>query len=283
MHLSPRRNDGNHQTNVKRASKRALTTAALMLSFCGHLKAPAQAFSSVGGTPPASLPIKDTDYAIPNGAVFAAPSNTADLASGSTSSLGKDTNAGTLASPWTLTKALSSSPDGATIVLRGGNYRALNLSFSRRNTVQAYPHEKPWMRGDLVVPPAEFSANGALTAAPLVFCAGDATVQDGSSAGSTGTTGTNYGNATELAVKTSGGTGLNRDAYLKFGLNFTTNVTRARLRFYAKSSDASTVGTNLYSVATTNWIETGSNSITWSNKPARSSTAWAASMLRARR
>lgn len=82
--------------------------------------------------------IADTDYAIPVDARFVAPT-------------GLDTNPGTLAAPFkTITRAVAASPAGSTIVLRGGTYREQVPALSKKLTIQAYPHEKPWMKGSVV-------------------------------------------------------------------------------------------------------------------------------------
>jgi hypothetical protein len=96
------------------------------------------------------------------------------------------------------------------------------------------------------------------TGVTVVF---DAYVRDGSSAS------TNFGTATEL--QTQQATGSNRESYLRFDLTNVNAVAKAKLRVYGKLSDASgsNVPVGVYSVASTNWIESGSGSITWNNKP----------------
>ena len=86
-----------------------------------------------------AIDIKDTNYSIPSGAYFVSPN-------------GKDTNSGkTLNSPWSVTKAIAEAPSGATIVFRGGTYRNINSIIKKKLTLQAYPHEKPWIKGSVVV------------------------------------------------------------------------------------------------------------------------------------
>lgn len=86
-----------------------------------------------------TIDIQNTNYSIPNGAYFVAPN-------------GKDTNSGRNAnSPWTVAKALSAAPSGATIVFRGGQYRNVQASITKRLTLQAYPNEKPWLKGSTIV------------------------------------------------------------------------------------------------------------------------------------
>jgi hypothetical protein len=83
--------------------------------------------------------IVDTNYAIPAGAYYVATT-------------GGDGGSGSLTSPWrTLQKAVSSAPNGATIVLREGTYRESASFSSKKLTIQPYPHEKVWMKGSLVV------------------------------------------------------------------------------------------------------------------------------------
>ena len=86
-----------------------------------------------------ALDIKDTNYPIPSGAYFVAPS-------------GKDTNCKSSNSPCSVAKALSAAPGGATIVFRGGTYRNVNsLNVSKKLMLQAYPHEKVWLKGSVTV------------------------------------------------------------------------------------------------------------------------------------
>jgi hypothetical protein len=96
----------------------------------------------------------------------------------------------------------------------------------------------------------------------------DAYVKDGTSAA------TNFGTATDLQTQVSQTAGSNRESYLKFDLASASGVTRARLRLYGRLSDAtgSNVPAAVYSVATTSWVESGTSSITWNNKPASGAT-----------
>jgi parallel beta-helix repeat protein len=87
----------------------------------------------------ATINIKDTNYPIPSGAYFVSPD-------------GKDTNSGkTPDSPWSVAKALASAPSGSTVVFRGGTYRNITASINKQLTLQAYPHEKPWVKGSVIV------------------------------------------------------------------------------------------------------------------------------------
>lgn len=96
----------------------------------------------------------------------------------------------------------------------------------------------------------------------------DAYVQDGSAAN------TNFGTATTMLVRTDNQTnnGLNRDAYLMFDVDGVSgSISSVKLRFFAALSQAGSKTTAAYSVNSTTWIESGSNSITWNNKPPRQS------------
>ncbi|HKO96282.1 MAG TPA: SBBP repeat-containing protein [Pyrinomonadaceae bacterium] len=116
------------------------------------------------------------------------------------------------------------------------------------------------------------NANGLTTSAivniSVVAQAGlsptaDAYVRDGSTAA------TNFGTATTLQTQSSATAGNNRQSYLKFDTTTITGINKATVRLYGSLSDAT--GTNvpagIYSVATTTWVESGSASITWNNKP----------------
>ena len=85
-----------------------------------------------------AIDIKKTNYKVPNNAIFVSPN-------------GKDSNSGkSPRSPMTLAKALQSARPGSTIVLRGGTYRT-SAKVGKKLTLQAYPGEKPWLKGSVVV------------------------------------------------------------------------------------------------------------------------------------
>jgi len=92
----------------------------------------------------------------------------------------------------------------------------------------------------------------------------DAYVRDGASAT------TNFGTATELQSQVSS-VGSNRETYIKFDITTVTGIVNAKLRLYGRLNDTS--GTNVpaavYPVLTAapDWVESGSGSITWNNKP----------------
>ncbi len=98
-------------------------------------------FAVVLATPnvAAAIQIKDTSYPIPANAYFVAPD-------------GKDTNSGKSPnSPWSVAKALNSAPAGATVVFRGGQYHKATGRITKKLTLQAYPQEKPWLKGSIEV------------------------------------------------------------------------------------------------------------------------------------
>jgi parallel beta-helix repeat protein len=83
--------------------------------------------------------IKTTNYEIPNDAYFVSPD-------------GQDSNTGrTPNSPWSVEKAIAAAPSGATIVFRGGIYRDVQINIGKTLTLQAYPNEKPWIKGSEIV------------------------------------------------------------------------------------------------------------------------------------
>lgn len=96
----------------------------------------------------------------------------------------------------------------------------------------------------------------------------DAYVPDGSSAT------TNFGTALTLHTQSSATAGNNRESYLKFDLTTVSGINKATVRLYGSLSDAtgSNVPAGIYSVATTTWVESGSGSITWNNKPPAGAT-----------
>ncbi len=97
---------------------------------------------------PAAVPIPATSAPIPAGALFAAPDAKAD-------SDGK-----AAAAPTTFEQALKTAPEGGTIILRGGTYRAGKIFLPRRLTLQAYPGESPWFKGSVIVSGGSKTAAG---------------------------------------------------------------------------------------------------------------------------
>lgn len=107
-----------------------------------------------------TIPLPDTAYPIPAGAIFVATT-------------GDDANAGTQAAPLRnpLT-ALGRVAAGGTIVLRAGSYYNVELGVvKKRVTIQPYPHEKVWIKGSVVV--ADWTVDGATwrhAGIPFKFC-----------------------------------------------------------------------------------------------------------------
>lgn len=96
--------------------------------------------AAAAGTGAATIDdIKDTNYSVPAGAYFVSPD-------------GKDTNTGkSYDSPLSVKKAIASAPSGSTIVFKGGVYRNGNININRQLTLQAFPHEKPLLKGSIEV------------------------------------------------------------------------------------------------------------------------------------
>ncbi len=99
------------------------------------------------------VPIKAHNYPVPaSGCVkFVAPEPT-----------GKDSNLGTQASPWTLSRALAEAADGCVVVLRGGEYRQLNKEkITNSITLQPFGDENAWIKGSTVLSTWTQTTNGA--------------------------------------------------------------------------------------------------------------------------
>lgn len=78
---------------------------------------------------------RTTEYAIPKGAIFVAPD-------------GKKTNSGaSIEEPMTIEQAIREAKTDQVIVMRGGLYRTGDLTFDKKITVQAYPGERPVIKG----------------------------------------------------------------------------------------------------------------------------------------
>lgn len=93
------------------------------------------------------VPLKTTNYPIPatGDVIYVAPEDATVP--------GSATNTGTsISSPWTLSRAFLDAPTDATVILRGGEYRSVNQEkIKNKITIQAYPGEKPWIKGSEVV------------------------------------------------------------------------------------------------------------------------------------
>ena len=119
---------------------------AVVSSCCGMLGLSGTAASAASTVAPNvrtnPLRLPDTNYAIPtSNAVFVSPT-------------GDDANPGTAAKPLqTITAGIQRVPVGGTVVLRGGVYRekVMGGGFTKAVTLQAYPHERPWVDGSEVV------------------------------------------------------------------------------------------------------------------------------------
>ncbi len=93
-------------------------------------------------SPPVLIP--DTNFPIPDGALFVSPT-------------GDDTNPGTIDAPFqTVTHAISVATPGSTIVLRAGVYRESFGDVSIPITIQPYPHEQAWLSGSDVIAPTDW-------------------------------------------------------------------------------------------------------------------------------
>ncbi len=125
-----------------------------------HIGAFAEIPREVGVIPPYQVTtIDDTNYAIPVGARYVAND-------------GSDANPGSLGRPYaTIRKALTATPTGGTVVVRGGTYRESLGSISHKVTVQAYPHEQVWVKGSVVAD--GFSAGSAGWSMPFTPMCGN--------------------------------------------------------------------------------------------------------------
>ncbi|MDN5204186.1 DNRLRE domain-containing protein [Fulvivirgaceae bacterium BMA10] len=95
----------------------------------------------------------------------------------------------------------------------------------------------------------------------------DAYVQDGGAAN------TNFGTGTALTVKKDG-TGYNRQTYLRFDLSSVSGtITSAKLKLVPSANGSTISATTIQAkfVSNDSWIESGTNSINWNNKPAAGS------------
>ena len=114
---------------------------------------------------------------------------------------------------------------------------------------------------------ADFTATTSIQS--VLHPSADAYVQDGTNAG------VNFGTAATLKVQTGSqaNVGANQDAYFKYDLSGVgQNISSAKLRISASLSAAGSLSSSVHSVADTSWVESGTGSITWNNRPARSAT-----------
>ena len=102
-------------------------------------QAQAQVTRAAPSGTPGAAPLGTTNYPIPTGAYFVAPT-------------GSDTAAGTQAAPWaTLGHAVGVAPNHSTIVMRAGIYREADVINSKALTIQPYPNEAVIVRGSNIV------------------------------------------------------------------------------------------------------------------------------------
>jgi trimeric autotransporter adhesin len=134
--------------SLEAGSRARLSLAALVLCLVSFLLVTGEA-PTVGPPPPVlagrvadtagSVPVGSATYPVPGDATFVSPS-------------GSDSNVGTLGSPLrTISRAITSAPDGGTIVLRAGSYHESLSVVGKRLTIQNYPHEAAWLEGSSVV------------------------------------------------------------------------------------------------------------------------------------
>jgi hypothetical protein len=191
---------------------------------------------------------------------------------------GRVTDSSSVAMP-NATLTLSGSRTGTTLSDANGNYSFAALPAKGSYTVTPFKDDplltytsSPVNLSYTSLTSNQTAANFMMTAASTstLYPIADAYVQDGTAAN------TNFGTANPLLLQTNNtlNVGKNRDVYFTFDLSgVTRSISSVKLRIYAAVSASGSVGTSAYSVANTGWIESGTGSITWNNKPARSSTA----------
>ena len=145
-----------------RARRLAIGATALTASAAGVVGLVGQQASHAATSGPSGAyqvaTIADTNYPIPTGALYVA-------------SNGSDTNPGSLAAPFaTFAKAIKVAPAGGTIVVRGGTYRQSIGAIGKPLTIQAYPHEAPWVKGSVVATSFAPGANGFATPFTTPMC-----------------------------------------------------------------------------------------------------------------
>jgi len=176
-----------------------------------------------------------------------------------------------------VTVTISGSASVTGVTNANGDYSFIN--FSQGSNVTVTPSKTDILLTYTFTPPSRSYTNlssnqiadftVAVSLQNTLNALADAYVQDGTNAG------TNFGTATSLRVQTGTkvNVGTNSDAYFKYDLSGVgQNISSAKLRITASLSAAGSVSSSVYSVATTSWIESGTGSITWNNKPARSAT-----------
>jgi hypothetical protein len=117
----------------------ALAARAPSPFVAGSPSAAAATPAATSDQTPGAAKLGTTNYPIPAGAVFVAPS-------------GKDNAAGSAAAPYaSLAHAIAAAPNNGTIVLRAGIYRESDVIASKVLTIQPYPNEAVIVRGSNVV------------------------------------------------------------------------------------------------------------------------------------
>jgi mannuronan 5-epimerase len=126
------------QVRPNRTKRRIAILVAAILASAGFIgyhtgdSASAVTLESVMASSGANL---DTNYPIPSGAIFVSPTGT-------------DGALGTQTAPLrSIAAAISRSPSGGTVVLRGGTYRQAIGTINKPISLQAYPHERPVLTG----------------------------------------------------------------------------------------------------------------------------------------
>jgi Big-like domain-containing protein/IPT/TIG domain-containing protein/carboxypeptidase family protein/beta-propeller repeat-containing protein len=190
---------------------------------------------------------------------------------------GRVTDSSTGAAIANTTMTLSGTQSATTQTDSLGNYTFANLSIGNYTVT---PSKSEDILTYIFTPPSRSYTNlnssqvadfvGGPFLQSTLFPLADAYVQDGTNAG------VNFGTATTLKVQTGSqpNVGTNQDAYFKYDLSGVgQNISSVQLRITASLSAAGSLSSSVYSVADTSWIESGTGSITWNNRPARSATA----------
>ena len=128
--------------SARRTARRSLAALAAVpaLALVGSagvyaVQPPVAAEAAVLPTAYGAVALGTARYAVPATARYVSPS-------------GSDSAGGTATAPYrTLAKAVSASPSGTTVVLRGGTYREAVTFYGKQLTIQNYPGEKVWLTG----------------------------------------------------------------------------------------------------------------------------------------
>lgn len=161
--------------------------------------------------------------------------------------------------------SVQSDPDGfySIIAPSGGSY---SLTPSKTDLLATYVFT-PTTRTitNLSADTAGLDFTSSITYAESFLPIADAHVEDGATAN------VNFGTVNFMRLQTKNGS--NRDIYFKFDVSgLSRKVINAKLRIYASTAFGS-VTTAVYGVASSSWIESGPQGITWNTKPLRNQTA----------